>query len=242
MYKVYMWVNTVNGKRYIGTTKDTLEKRAGKDGYHYQGSPRFYAAIKFYGFASFKGYILEDGLTKDQAAAAEKRYIQMYDTMNLDKGYNLQDGGFPEYETDQSARAEKISKTLKEERSSAEYRKVMSSRMQRVWDDPEKRAQILARRKGKPTGRPHIAVYCVELDTWFSNMTACAKAVGMHTSCLCVGLQKHGGKYISGGHGGPRYTFITKNVHDKEGELLEASAGDAGGNQQPSSYQMEFDF
>lgn len=31
-------------------------------------------------------------------------------------------------------------------------------------------------------------------------------------------------------------------VDAKEGELLEASAGDAGGNQQPSSEQLEFDF
>ena len=35
---------------------------------------------------------------------------------------------------------------------------------------------------------------------------------------------------------------MTMKVHVKEGELLEASAGDAGGNQQPSSEQLEFYF
>jgi group I intron endonuclease len=231
-----MWVNTVNGKRYIGITGTTMEKRAGKDGYHYKGSPKFYAAINKYGFESFKCYILEDGLTQDAAAEKEKLYIKMYDSMNPDKGYNLQDGGFPEHQTDSRSRAEKISATLKAERSSPEYRKIMSSRMQKVWDDPARKADLITRRnKTLPIGPRSISIYCVELATWFTSQEAFANKIGVHKSTISARLMKDNGRSIIHTKAGKIYTVMTRDVYNKESELLEASAGKAGGNQQPTS-------
>lgn len=43
MYKVYMWTNRINNKKYIGLTKSaTLALRAGNKGMSYKGSPKFY--------------------------------------------------------------------------------------------------------------------------------------------------------------------------------------------------------
>ena len=236
MYKVYMWINTVNGKRYIGTTRDSMEKRAGKNGYHYSGSPRFYAAIQLHGFDAFKCCILEDGLTKQEAAEAEKRYIKMYGTMNPDIGYNLQEGGFPTDEMDPTERAAKISRTLKEERSSVEYRQLMRERMKKVWDDPKRRAELMRKRAatGK-TGMRSISVYCKELDTVYPHMKACAKALNLHSSRICTGLKNGNGKFLLHSRKNKRtYTIMLESVHIKESELLGTSAGNAGGNQQPS--------
>ena len=49
-YCVYMHVNKINNKKYIGITKQkTPESRWGANGVNYKGSPHFYAAIKKYG-------------------------------------------------------------------------------------------------------------------------------------------------------------------------------------------------
>lgn len=237
MYKVYMWINSINGKRYIGTTRDSMEKRAGKDGYHYAGSPRFYAAIQAHGFDAFKCCILEDGLTKQEAADAEKRYIKMYGTMNPDVGYNLQEGGFPTDELDPAERAAKISRTLKEERSSDAYRQLMRERMKKVWDDPDRRAALMRKREATGrTGMRSIKVYCKELDTVYPNMRTCAKLLKLHTSRICTGLKNNNGKFsLHSRKFGKTYTIMLESVHIKESELLGASAGNAGGNQQPTS-------
>jgi group I intron endonuclease len=236
MYKVYMWINTKNGKRYIGTTGTTMEKRAGKDGYHYQGSPRFYAAIQKYGFDAFTYTILEDNLTKDEAAEKESMYIAMYKTMDPSIGYNLQDGGFPAFQHDSRARAEKISATLKEERSSPEYRKVMSERMQKVWDDPERRADILAKRKAvHPNGAHRRPVFCVELDRLFPNCKSLAEALGVSRERVSQVLKGGNGSGIITAKDGNVYTIQDAHVHAKEEELQgHLNAFNAQGNLQPS--------
>jgi group I intron endonuclease len=196
MYKVYVWTNSVNGKRYIGTTGTTMEKRAGVNGYYYQGSPKFYAAIQKYGFDKFHYDILADGLTKEEAAELEARYIKEFDTMNPDVGYNLQEGGFPDrVPKSNGTRVQRISNTLKQQRSSPEYRKIMSARMQKVWDDPERHAAMLEKRKGKSHGgNPKIAVFCEETGIVYSSQQAAAEALGVnkaHIAKKLFGENKH---------------------------------------------------
>lgn len=242
MYKVYVWTNNITGLRYVGTTGTSMEKRAGTDGYHYQGSPRFYNAIQKYGFSNFSYEILADNLTKEAAADLEKRYIQEFDTMNPEHGYNLQEGGFPDQVPDSnSERVLRISATLKEQRASTEYRAVMSQRMKRLWDDPEKRKVMLRKRAGKYSGRHPIAVFCDETGEVYPDMHVAAKALNMCVSNVSSGF-KHQDVIVVGKRKGTPYTLRKVKVHVKEGELLEASAGNAGGNQQPSLEQQEFGF
>nr|DAE13124.1 MAG TPA: intron associated endonuclease [Siphoviridae sp. ctLqe90] len=92
-YKIYCYTNLLNGKKYIGRTKQTLTQRAGKDGKKYYGCLHFGYAIKKDGWENFFAEILEDELTYEEACEKEKEYISKFETSNPKKGYNLQKGG-----------------------------------------------------------------------------------------------------------------------------------------------------
>ena len=49
-YTVYIHTNKSNNKVYIGITKQTPERRWGKNGINYKSTPYFYSAIKKYGW------------------------------------------------------------------------------------------------------------------------------------------------------------------------------------------------
>lgn len=93
MYKVYMYTNLLNGKKYCGMTKRKLSQRAGKDGILYKECTRFYSDIVKYGFDSFKREILFDGLTKEEAEEKEIETIEKYNLTNPINGYNIHYGG-----------------------------------------------------------------------------------------------------------------------------------------------------
>ena len=92
MYCIYMHKNKVNGKIYIGQTCQKPEKRWNY-GHGYKGCPRFYSAILHYGWDNFEHIILEDNLTQEDANLKEKYYIEKYQALDSNKGYNLIDGG-----------------------------------------------------------------------------------------------------------------------------------------------------
>lgn len=93
LYKVYMYTNDLNGKVYIGRTKNTLEKRAQRDGANYRESTRFYEAISKYGWENFTPAVLADNLTLEQANELEAYYIGLYKSTDAALGYNIQLGG-----------------------------------------------------------------------------------------------------------------------------------------------------
>ena len=89
-YIVYAHVNKINGKIYIGQTKD-VKRRWRSNGIEYQKSPYFYHAIQKYGWNNFQHIILKEKLTKEKADQYEQYYIKYYKTQ--EKGYNIRDGG-----------------------------------------------------------------------------------------------------------------------------------------------------
>ena len=241
MYKVYVWTNSVNGKRYVGTTGTTMEKRAGSNGYYYQGSPKFYAAIQKYGFDKFHYDILADGLTKEEAAELEAKYIKEFDTMNPDVGSNLQEGGFPDHvPKSNGTRVQRISNTLKQQRSSPEYRKIMSSRMQKVWDDPVRREAMLQKRRAASDqgGKRKIQVFCEETHTLYESMRDASEKLGFTRSAVSSAFSRYGDSAGLRKRGGSPTYHIHKIVHTKEGELPEYPTGGAEDNRKPSSDQM----
>ena len=56
-YKLYVYTNKVNGKKYVGQTCKTLKRRAGKNGSGYYTCPIFSKAIQKYGWENFKSCI-----------------------------------------------------------------------------------------------------------------------------------------------------------------------------------------
>lgn len=89
-YTVYVHTNKINNKKYVGITSQKPQWRW-NNGKGYQTQPKFYNAIRKYGWDGFTHTILHTGLTKEQAATLEQSYIAHYDSIN--NGYNVSIGG-----------------------------------------------------------------------------------------------------------------------------------------------------
>lgn len=91
-YKIYMHRNKINGKVYIGQTKQELNDRW-QNGNGYKKSPKFYNAIQKYGWNNFEHFLLECNLTYEQANKKEVYYINKFKSCDRNFGYNISTGG-----------------------------------------------------------------------------------------------------------------------------------------------------
>lgn len=91
-YTVYMHVNKINGKKYIGITKQKPEERW-KNGNGYKPTSHFRHAIDKYGWSNFDHIILFTNLSSEEASKKERELIQQYNTTNHLYGYNNSNGG-----------------------------------------------------------------------------------------------------------------------------------------------------
>lgn len=89
---VYVHINKINGKVYVGQTK-SIKRRWKMEGIDYQKSSYFYNAIQKYGWDNFEHKILKEGLSQEEANYWEDYYINYYDSLNHKKGYNIRHGG-----------------------------------------------------------------------------------------------------------------------------------------------------
>ena len=88
---IYMWTNTVNGKKYIGSHIGHIE-----DGYTGSGVA-FKRALTKYGMDSFERTILECVESKKDVLIREQYYIDLYNAANDKQFYNMKSkagGGF----------------------------------------------------------------------------------------------------------------------------------------------------
>ena len=94
LYTLYVHTNIENKKVYIGITgKDAAERW--KDGEGYKHNPELYADIKKYGWETgFFHQIVRDNLTLEKAKEAESFFVEMYDSVDPNKGYNRRPGGW----------------------------------------------------------------------------------------------------------------------------------------------------
>lgn len=86
-----MHINKQNGKRYIGITKQKVNRRWSVS--RYKQCKAFYNAVLKYGWDNFEHIILEDNLSKLEAYQKEIEYISKYNTTNRKYGYNITFGG-----------------------------------------------------------------------------------------------------------------------------------------------------
>ena len=90
-YIVYMHVNRINNKVYIGITANKPEIRwQNGNGYKEQN---FFYAIKKYGWDMFDHKILFTNLTKEEAEQKEIELIAKYKSNQREFGYNIGNGG-----------------------------------------------------------------------------------------------------------------------------------------------------
>ena len=97
---IYMYINKINKKKYIGQTKNfnqryaTHKSNSHNNDHHSYNTP-FYCAIRKYGIENFDVIILKENIkTQCLMNLYECYFINKYDTLaNNKKGYNLSNGG-----------------------------------------------------------------------------------------------------------------------------------------------------
>lgn len=92
MFTVYCHINKIDGKKYIGITKQNPKIRW-QSGNGYSNNIYFARAIKKYGWKNFEHKILYEELTKEEAERIEIQLIAKFETANREKGYNITNGG-----------------------------------------------------------------------------------------------------------------------------------------------------
>lgn len=99
IYTIYLHMNKKTGDYYVGQTKYTPERRAGKMGIGYKQCIRFWRAIQYYGWENFETTILEQKeCSSEEAGKLEFYYQNIYNHWNEEKerferGYNINPGG-----------------------------------------------------------------------------------------------------------------------------------------------------
>ena len=142
-YKVYCWINKINGKRYVGMTCQTMNKRAGSHMHGYCQTPHFWNAIQKYGEDAFECKILASGLTLEEADQKERNYIRRYRTRNPAYGYNIDKGGINhQTEATLAKQRRKTAAALKVSQKAIAYRRTLSQRMKYLIKDPAYRAAM----------------------------------------------------------------------------------------------------
>lgn len=122
-----------NGKKYIGITGQSPERRWQKGaGYFYGTNSHFEKAIKKYGWDSIEHKIIASGLKKEEAEKMEIDLISTYKTTDRNFGYNIDSGG------------NSCGKHTEE------YKARMSKIQKEVWKrDPDRRKRMSELAKGR---------------------------------------------------------------------------------------------
>lgn len=94
MISIYVVANQVNGKRYVGQSKDATKRFAT----HKKNARRnvdgaLYSAIRKYGADKFVMRVIESCPTRDRANEMERRWISLCSSRTHEHGYNLTAGG-----------------------------------------------------------------------------------------------------------------------------------------------------
>ncbi len=155
-YSIYIIMNIINNKVYIGMTKQNVKRRWND---HSKPSAKFcyrlVRAIRKYGKNSFTINILEKNLTLAEAIDKEKEYIIKYDSTNYKKGYNVSAGGLGNNSPMSYEAKEKLKKYSGEKNSqfgkirSDEHRKRISDSLKGHVVSKETRLKISSTLKNK---------------------------------------------------------------------------------------------
>jgi group I intron endonuclease len=122
---IYKVTNNVNGKIYVGLTKQKLKLRWQQ---HVRGAIKrpeasyFFRAIKKYGPDSFTLEVIDEAKTMNELSEKEIDWIEKLNCCDRTVGYNCKSGGINNFEVSKETR-DKISKALKGKAKSEEHKK-----------------------------------------------------------------------------------------------------------------------
>ena len=124
-YCVYIHLNKINNKSYIGITcQNPLIRWQG--GRHYKTCPHFNRAIQKYGWNNFEHFIFQDNLTQQKANDIERLLIKLFNTNDYNYGYNIKESGTSGHHSEETK--EKIRQKAIGRKFSIETRKLISEK------------------------------------------------------------------------------------------------------------------
>lgn len=154
--RVYKVTNTINGKKYIGQTTATLQRRwsahvrAAKHG----STSIIHNAIRKYGRDAFRIELLQECRSFEKLDEAERRWIAELNTI-APNGYNIEEGGCRNRGSMSEATKQKLREAAKH-RPPGWYEKICHAARNR---SPEWRKKLSESRKGlKPTPKQLTAL------------------------------------------------------------------------------------
>lgn len=206
-YCIYCYTNKVNGKKYIGQSKD-ISRRCHPS--NYTKCTKFYNAIQKYGWDAFEQSILADSLTIEEANRLEELFIQQFNTIN--EGYNIKSGGLNnEYSLESRQKMSQACKT-KQKIICLETGKIYDSAKEIEREHGFAHSNIIACCKGKlhtaykyhwayyesylqntqttTTDKRKKSVYCIELNQVFESASEAARQLKLeraNISACCAG-------------------------------------------------------
>ena len=236
-YIIYIHINLINNKKYIGQTSRSLEARSGKEGQKYSNQSYFYKAIKKYGWNNFEHKIIEIVDTQEKADEREKYWIAFYQSNNSKYGYNQTKGGSfgstseeanqkrLQYWTEEK-RLEQSNK-LKERWATdikyAQKMKEMASRLPKHDMSGEKNPMYGTHRTGKDATHKK-KVQCIETGDIFDTIVEAARwsnngkeSIKAHISAVCKGKRNTSGHHPETGE--PLHWKYVETITDESEEL-----------------------
>ena len=201
---IYCIENLSNSKKYIGQSVNISDRwkkhisELNKGSHH---NDYLQKAWNKYGKNEFKFYVLEYCPT-DKLDEKEIYYIDYYDTLDRDKGYNLKSGG-QDHNTYSAESKHRMSESLKKSYLNSNLKEIRRSDAINQWKDPkikekitgknngmygkhhteEAKEKIRKARTGVPSSRRNTTpVFCVELNREFKDATEAAKELSLDSS------------------------------------------------------------
>ena len=187
-YTVYRLTDPA-GKIYIGCTGQTV-KRRWRSGAGYKSNTPVGRAIRALGWNSIRKDILCEKLTKEGAEKLEKWFVEYYDSMNPEKGYNRIMGG-----ARKGARASAEAKELNREIMLAYYRRHPEARRRIAMQVSEYLRSPAGRKFAECCSKPK-PVRCVETGEVFPSQKAAEDKTGFRNiHKVCAGKKSVCGGY-----------------------------------------------
>ena len=226
---IYCIENTINNKKYIGQSVE-IENRWSKHrselNKNKHDNDYLQKSWNKYGEKNFKFYVLEC-CNKEQLDERECYYIDLYNTLNENYGYNLKTGGqFGNAVELQEVKIKKSESLKKFYENNPEAKNKKSLDALKQWSNPEIKNKICGKNngmygkhhtdeakikiskanKGMPSHRRDLRpVYCIDLNIEFEHAVAAANALGIKSNLIlqcCYGNRKT--------HGGHKFKFLDK--------------------------------
>lgn len=217
---IYCIEDIAHHRKYIGQSVDILDRwrRHISElnlGYHH--NDYLQKSWNKYGYDNFMFTILEE-CSETQLNDKERFYIEKYNTLDRNYGYNLKDGG-QDHNRYADETKERIREAVKASYDDPNRRLIQRENALKQWSDPEIKKKILGENNGmygrhhteeskrkmgqKKKGRiswrrDRTPVLCVELDRVFQDATTAGNEMSLDSSCIlkvCKGSRHTCGGY-----------------------------------------------